>query len=313
MTTAEDWIQQRLESGELTARDIADLTDAFQRQNALQPPDAKPGPQALGKARQLLEFYSKWDVGSPPHAGAPIEEGEVDEGDLPNLALGPKAWQPGIDISHHQTLKPEDLDSELFWFAFVKATEGTSGAGSLDPKMLSHLKALRDHVHTEALGIYHFARPSSARVYGPHAGQPLGEAQNFTRQWELAVEAVGALLPPVLDIEDEKPQIPEPLELIDWCLEWAEHCERLTGRWPIIYSYFSYINVQMKGAASTLGKYPLWLADYRFGPPDTPNGVKDWPWLFWQHSGSGQMPGVVGACDMNVFRGTYTQLLGLVR
>ncbi len=318
MTTSEDWIKAALESGELRPHDIADLADAFQRQNGLRA-DAKPGTKTLGRARALLEYWgADPDETTPSVPSTPVPPSGGDEGEphpqpLPNLALSSTKWESGIDISHHQGLEPDELNPDFIEFAFVKASEGTSGAGSVDPKMLDHLVTLREYPQTEALGVYHFARPSSARIYGPHAGQPLGEAQNFARQWERAVETIGAMLPPVLDIEDEKPQIPEPLELIDWCLEWCEHCERLTGRWPIIYSYFSYLHVQMKGAASTLGKYPLWLADYRAAPPDSPRGVKDWPWTFWQHSGSGHTPGVVGACDLNVFRGTYEQLLGLVR
>lgn len=313
MTTAKDWIQKKLDSGELSAQHIADLTEAFQRQNALRPPDAKPGPQALGRASTLLAYYRDHDTPAPPPPPPPVEPEPIDD-ELPNLSLDPDEWVPGIDVSHHQSLDGDELDGfELdgFEFAFVKASEGTSGAGSVDSKMVSHLQELQDVV--EPLGIYHFARPSSAVLFGPTAGQPLGEAQNFARQWERAVGAVGTLLPPVLDIEDEKPQIPEPTKLIDWCAEWCEHCERLTGRRPIIYTYFSYIHVQLKGVAKTLGAYPLWMADYRADPPNSPREIPDWPWLFWQHSGNGRVPGVSGACDLNVFRGTFDQLRGLIR
>ena len=209
---AEDYIQAKLESGELTARDIADLTEAFQRQNALRPPDAKPGVQTLGRARGLLGYYRDHDTPMPPTPPlSPPPPPPADDDALPNLALEPAHWIDGIDVSHHQSLDEEELNG--FSFGYVKASEGTSGAGSVDTKMVSHLKALQTFV--EPLGVYHFARPSSAAIFGPTAGQPLGEAQNFARQWERAVEAVGSLLPPVLDIEDEKAQIPEPAKLID--------------------------------------------------------------------------------------------------
>lgn len=306
---ATDWIQARLDSGELTAHDIAELSEAFQMQNALTA-DAKPGPVTLARARELLDYYADdggWDS-TPPTPVAP------DGGDLPDLDLPAGSWPEGIDISRHQRFDdPAALPPEQVQFAFVKASEGTSGSGSTDPSMESHLRTLSD-AGVEPLGIYHFARPSSAYVYGPTAGQPLGEAQNFARQWERAQATAGGLLPPVLDIEDEKAQTPEPVALIDWCAEWCEHCRTLTGRSPIVYTYFSYIHVQLKGCVPALAKYPLWLADYRGAPPgEQPTEIAGWPWTFWQYTGSGSVNGISGPVDRNVFRGSSAALLGLVR
>lgn len=310
MPTATEWIEAKLASGDLTAHDIAELTEAFQMQNALKA-DAKPGKDTLGRARHLLDYYIvEVDESVPPTPPVPPPEGT----DLPDLELAAVNWPEGIDISHHQRFDdPDALDVDLVQFAFVKATEGTSGSGSVDPQMEDHLRTLSD-AGVEPLGVYHFARPSSAHIYGPTTGQPLGEAQNFARQWERAKAVAGGLLPPVLDIEDEKSQIPEPSALIDWCAEWCEHCRSLTGRVPIVYTYFSYIHVQLKGCVPTLGRYPLWLADYRGTPPDDqPREIPGWPWTIWQYTGSGSINGIAGAVDRNVFRGTNTQLLGLVR
>lgn len=308
MSNAVEWIQAKLKSGEVTAHDIAELTEAFQMQNALGA-DGKPGTNTLGRARQLLDYYADVDP-VPPTPPVPPPGGETG---LPDLELPTVNWQEGIDISHHQRFDdPDSLALDYVDFAFVKASEGTSGSGSMDPAMEDHLRILSD-VGVEPLGIYHFARPSSAYIFGPTSGQPLGEAQNFARQWERAQAVAGGLLPPVLDIEDEKSQTPGPSQLIDWCAEWCEHCRTLTGREPIVYTYFSYIHVQMKGCVPTLNKYPLWLADYRGEPPDMPREIPDWPWLIWQYTGSGSVVGIAGAVDRNAFRGTHEALLGLVR
>jgi lysozyme len=297
LVDAETYIRNRLAAGDLTHAQIADLVRAFQRQNGLKA-DGKPGAITLGRVDELLTYY-RGETPAPPPSGL---------GELPNLAMDPTSWPLGIDIDHHQRLQGT-LDLGAARFAFVGVTEGTSGRASVDPKFRDHLTALS--AVGVALGVYHFGRPSSARIYGSGFGQPLGEAQNFARQWEVAEGIVGPLLPPVLDMEDEKEQLSNA-ELIDWTIEWCEHCERLTGRRPIVYTYFSFIHTQLKDYVGQLTKYPLWLADYRGAPPQSPREIPGWPWLFWQFTGSGSVGGIRGECDRNVFRGTRAQLESLL-
>ncbi len=300
---AETFIKSRLASDALLHEQIANLACVFQRQNGLKA-DGKPGPITLARVGELLAYYEEaanaWAGASP----------SPELGDPPNLALGPAEWLFGIDIDHHQGIKEDVLDLDAVQFAFVGVTEGTSGRASVDPKFREHLTVLRGQAR--ALGVYHFGRPSSARLFGPNFGQPLGEAQNFARQWEIAQSIAGPLLPPVLDMEDEKEQLSNA-ELIDWTLEWCEHCERLTGRTPIIYTYFSFIHTQLKEYVGDLTRDPLWLADYRGTPPqDAPHHIPSWPWLFWQFTGEGTVRGIRGQCDRNVFRGTRAQLESLL-
>lgn len=298
LVDAETYIRNRLASGDLTHAQLVSLVEAFQRQNGLKA-DGKPGAITLGRAEELLAYYK----GERP---PPSELGE-----LPNLALDPTSWPFGIDLDHHQRIDQTAIDFEAMRFAIVGVTEGTSGRASVDSKFRDHLTALSTG-GVNALGVYHFGRPSSTRRFGPAFGQPLGEAQNFARQWEIAQSIVGPLLPPVLDMEDEKEELSNA-ELIDWTLEWCEHCERLTGRLPIIYTYFSFIHTQLRDYVGGLTKYPLWLADYREAPPQAPREIPSWPWLFWQFTGSGSVGGIRGECDRNVFRGTLSQLGSLLK
>ncbi|KKL74523.1 hypothetical protein LCGC14_2064070 [marine sediment metagenome] len=297
---AETFVKTRLTSGELTHAQIAHLVRAFQLQNGLKA-DGKPGEITLGRIGDLLAYYG----GEITHPTS-LELEKL----LPDLALDPAEWLFGIDIDHHQRIDEDALDLDTVQFAFVGVTEGTSGRASVDPRFREHLTELRSA--GVALGVYHFGRPSSTRLFGPDFGQPLGEAQNFARQWEIAESIAGRLLPPVLDMEDEKEQLSNA-ELIDWTLKWCEHCERLTGRTPIIYTYFSFIHTQLKEYVGDLTRYPLWLADYKGAPPqDAPRDIPNWPWLFWQFTGSGTVRGIKGQCDRNVFRGTRAQLESLL-
>lgn len=298
---AETFVKSRIASGKLTHAQIADLARAFQLQNGLKA-DGKSGPITFDRVDELLAYYA--------HEVA--DRRRESEGS-PNLGLDPAEWLFGIDIDHHHRIDEDvhlDLDASAV-FAFVGVTEGTSGRASVDPKFREHLGELFV-AGVDALGIYHFGRPSSTRLYGSSFGQPLGEAQNFARQWEIAEGIVGRLLPPVLDMEDEKEQLSNA-ELIDWTLEWCEHCERLTGRAPIIYTYFSFIHTQLKEYVGDLTRYPLWLADYKGAPPqESPRDIPSWPWLFWQFTGKGTVRGIRGECDRNVFRGTRAHLKSLL-
>ena len=297
---AETFVKSRIASGALTHAQIINLVRAFQLQNGLKA-DGKPGPVTFDRVDELLAYYE--GVFDPTSPG--LQELQLD------LMADPAEWPFGIDIDHHQRIDGSALDLDAAQFAFVGVTEGTSGRASVDPKFREHLKEL-SVAGVSALGVYHFGRPSSTRLFGPNFGQPLGEAQNFARQWEIAESITSRLLPPVLDMEDEKEQLSNA-ELIDWTIEWCEHCERLTGRAPIIYTYFSFIHTQLKDYVGALTRYPLWLADYRGTPPqDAPRDIPNWPWLFWQFTGSGTVRGIRGECDRNVFRGTRAQLESLL-
>lgn len=297
---ADTFIKSRIASGKLTHAQIADLARVFQLQNGLKA-DGKPGSITFDRVDELLLYYEGDTHPTPP---------ELEKLRL-SLMAPPAEWLFGIDIDHHQGIEAPSLDLEAAQFAFVGVTEGTSGRASVDPKFRNHLEDLA-HAGVKALGVYHFGRPSSARLYGSNFGQPLGEAQNFAQQWEIAENTVARLLPPVLDMEDEKEQLSNA-ELIDWTIEWCEHCERLTGRAPIIYTYFSFIHTQLKDYVGDLTRYPLWLADYRGTPPqNAPRDIPNWPWLFWQFTGSGSVRGIKGDCDRNVFRGTRAQLESLL-
>lgn len=285
MTDSERWIQQRLNAGNLRPQHIELLTRAYQKLAKLTV-DGMPGPKTLEAALCEVVGAEHTETIRPP-----AEK-------IPDLSLDPVSWLEGIDISHHQTVDWDQVPSEKD-FAFFKATEGTTLS---DPKMLEFL----NRSHIPYVGIYHFARPSSAKLHGQ--GDP-------------------RLLPPVLDFEDDKPERGNGVELTDWAEEWVEHCERLIGRTPIFYSYHAYITVVMGGAimkfdkgndgkscVDRLKRCPLWLADYRETPPhDTREPLSSWPWLFWQHSDKGKVPGITPRCDLNVFRGAIDQLDGLAK
>ncbi len=70
-----------------------------------------------------------------------------------------------------------------------------------------------------------------------------------------------------------------------------------TGRW----AWSAYLRAAPPPLLDTIRRrYLLWLASYNggAGPKRTIDG---YPWSVWQYTGKGRVPGVDGACDINVY------------
>jgi len=147
-------------------------------------------------------------------------------------------------------------------------------------------------------GAYHWFSPAVSLV---------AQADNLFR-------AVGKLgpgdLPVALDIERDSvgpdgiagtkddikatDQMAEELSLL---------IEERTGKKPLCYSYGPYLDTRNIEVPSC----PLWIADYRSGPPTVPPGWSSY--AFHQYAGdNGRHPGVEGPCDLNRFRGSLSDL-----
>lgn len=190
----------------------------------------------------------------------------------------------GIDVSRYQAqidwsrVADTGLD-----FAFVKASEGGDFQDELFAANWKHLagSGIRR-------GAYHFYRPSiPAKV----------QADNF-------FATVGHLntgdLPPVLDVETrgETPSSEFVADLKNWLLL----VETRYGVKPIIYTGQNFYN---RFLAGHFPDYPVWIARYKKEFPALADG-RDFQ--FWQFSDQGNLPGITGPVDVNVFTGTALDL-----
>ncbi|MFF2553745.1 glycoside hydrolase family 25 protein [Nocardia sp. NPDC058058] len=168
-------------------------------------------------------------------------------------------------------------------FAMVKATEGVN---YVNPYFVPDSLLMR--AAGVARGTYHYARPNLL----PEAQAALYAATVLGQNGPLD-------LPPVLDLEDSG-GLPAPA-LIDWTHRYLNTVQALTGRVPIIYTYPRFWQTAMADS-NEFTRYPLWIADYRGNDgPEVPGG---WPnWTFWQYTDSGNVPGIAGGTDMNVYSG----------
>lgn len=190
----------------------------------------------------------------------------------------------GIDVSHYQ----KEIDWPLVAaqdvaFAFVKASEGETYK---DRYFCENWDAMKDAGIKR--GAYHFFRPTlSAEM----------QAKNFIEQASLE----DGDFAPVLDIEVLDNVSPEQLRA--GVNTWIQIVEDHFKVKPIIYTYQKFYNKYLSGYYE---EHPLWIA--RYSSWRKPRLKSNQSWQFWQYGSKGQLDGVDGPVDLNVFKGSVDDL-----
>ena len=199
----------------------------------------------------------------------------------------------GIDVSHHNgrvdwpRVAKMRLNADLkITFAFIKATEGGTHH---DRQFKKNWQAA--HQAGISRGAYHF--------YYPHTHSDL-QASSFIN----TVELQSGDLPPVLDVEVDYGQKPDLI--LRGIANWLTIIEKHYGRRPIIYTNYHFYNRFIK---DRFADYPIWIADYS-NESFNVFGAKV---LFWQHNENGQVDGIKGRVDFNVFTGSGGEWLDLLK
>jgi lysozyme len=111
-------------------------------------------------------------------------------------------------------------------------------------------------------------------------------------------------LPPVLDLEWNghsrgcPKRIPAKLAL-EKIKIMLDVMEAHTGKRPIIYTDVTFHREVLAGE---LPGYNFWLRSVAAEPQEI---YRDRPWLFWQFTTTGYVPGIEKPVDRNVFNGTF--------
>lgn len=191
----------------------------------------------------------------------------------------------GIDISHYQgdinwnLLRNSQIEGYPLRFIMIKSTEGSSRT---DSKFKDNFHQAREYGFIR--GAYHFwSNKSSAR----------DQAYFFLNQ----VHLEEGDLPPVLDVE-HKPQDRSTEDFQRDILTWLHIVEDRYHVKPIIYTYYkfkeNYLNTPV------FDDYPYWIAHYYVDKVEYKGA-----WKFWQHTDVGQLPGINGYVDFNIFNGSF--------
>ncbi|MBC8033324.1 MAG: glycoside hydrolase family 25 protein [Chitinophagaceae bacterium] len=197
----------------------------------------------------------------------------------------------GIDVSKYQQfidwglVKEMEVDGVQISFAFIKATEGVR---NIDRHFRRNWKKSRDAGLSR--GAYHFFLPGkSGRMQAAH----------FISQ----VELEPGDLPPVIDIEQTFGVA--PVKIRKQVKEFTDALEHYYKVKPIIYTNISFYNDYLK---KEFEDYPLWIAHYL--QKEKPRIEREW--LFWQHSETGRVNGILSLVDFNVFNGDSLQFKTLL-
>ncbi len=196
----------------------------------------------------------------------------------------------GVDISHYQSkidwdvLRVSNVGGEPLRFVIVKATEGTS---ILDKTFYDNFHRARHH--SLVRGAYHFFIPGT-------------DAEKQADFFISKVNLEPGDLPPVLDVEkDGNLSVDELQEMVR---KWLHVVEKHFGVKPIIYTNYAfkmkYLNTQ------EFNQYPFWIAHYYKEELEY-----EGEWTFWQYTDCGQVAGIDGHVDCNVFNGSLHQLIQL--
>lgn len=194
----------------------------------------------------------------------------------------------GIDISHYQgdidwkQLKNAMIQDCPLRFVMIKATEGTS---RLDDNFNDNFYNAKKYELIR--GAYHFwSNKSTARK----------QAYYYLKQ----VHLEDGDLPPILDVE-HKPKDKSIEKFQQEVLTWLHIVEDKYHVKPIIYTYYKFKDTYL--SAPVFDDYPYWIAHYYVDKVEYKGA-----WKFWQHTDAGQLPGIKGFVDFNVYNGSYYDL-----
>ncbi len=257
--------------------------------------------------------------------------------------LGPGGRIHGADVSRWQHPNDAPIDFEKMHaagmrFVMIKASDTRDDADALSLKyvVMDRSAAQASGLYT---GFYHYAVLPNVKTNE----EVIIDAQTQAQKVIWRIGALGGFnerdLPYALDLENNcvavsgktcSRYLPKA-QITLWAKTFLKMVKEKTGRTPIIYSYPSFLEGAMV-RDDELREYPLWLAQYAIDPADpiAQPGLKEggcyvhsWTtancssqWIIWQYSSCGIAPkyGVPGSrLDLNVFRGTPTTFLDLIK
>jgi lysozyme len=196
----------------------------------------------------------------------------------------------GIDISHYQDKINWDtlFSRHNIDFVFMRAT---AGIDNFDKHFQKNWESIKKAGVIR--GAYHYYRPD----------------ENSEEQARFFIENVKLEegdMPPILDIEKYS-RIQSLKSLKNGLVNWLNIVEEYYQITPIIYTYNQfYLSALFDDPR--FEKYPVWIALYNTNKrPDLL--LKEW--TFWQFTDKGEISGINGDVDINVFNGNLKDMDGL--
>lgn len=197
----------------------------------------------------------------------------------------------GIDVSHHQgEMDWNAIPSTQVQFAFIKATEGGDHKDQ---------RFEENWVAAKKVGIipggYHFFTFCKTGTE---------QAANITQ----TIPKEAGALPPAIDLEygGNCSERPSKMEFISELRTLSDSILSFYGVRPILYSTPSFYEEYLEGE---LHDHIYWARNI-YGKPE-PSDTR--PWQFWQFTNKGEVAGISGPVDLNVFNGDRAALEGILQ
>lgn len=198
----------------------------------------------------------------------------------------------GIDVSTYQL----DIDWDKVAkakkkFAFIRVSHGLA---IQDDKFQYNWRRAREVGVIR--GPYHYFDPR----------------EDVDAQITYFINTIGSLQPgdfaPVLDCEDPNAWAHiEQRDRVPLIIKVMDRIEKAFGVTPELYGSPNFFT-EVLGSQyiAPLGKYNLWIANYRVPAPSVPRAWSDW--TFWQYSDKGKVTGINADVDLDAYNGTLEQL-----
>lgn len=244
----------------------------------------------------LVVGATLWPATASASADGFASAGEAGSSPSEPSALG-SGRLAGIDVSHwNGKIDWERVRDDGYRFAIMKATQGR---GYEDPTYdTNHAEAREAGLRVTA---YEFADPDPARKDARRDADHFVDVANLH----------GKDLVPVLDLEQTGGL--GPSRLIEWVRRWSTRVHERLGRWPTIYTSPSFWDQHMKDTVEFAKRgHRLWIAHWFAKRPNLP--ARRWNgrgWVFWQWSNRGEVRGIEGRVDLNIFDGSSLRKLML--
>lgn len=195
----------------------------------------------------------------------------------------------GTDVSRYQNnVDWRAVRASGISFVFIKATEG---GDMLDANFQEHWRGAREAgIPRSAYHFFYFCRPAHE------------QAAWFIRN----VPKEAGVMPHVLDMEwnhlSPTCRVRPPAATVQREMKtFLDILERHYGKRPIIYTTIDFYN---ENRLRDFNGYEWWLRSVANHPDKIYNNER---FLFWQYTGTGEIPGIRGNADINVYNGTAAQ------
>ena len=192
----------------------------------------------------------------------------------------------GIDVSEYQgvvswnTIAQQKSNYKVS-FTLIRST---AGKDHRDRYFTHNWRESKNNNITR--GAYHYYRPNENSTK---------QAQNFIAN----VKLQSGDLPPVLDVE-QLSKVQSMQSLKSGIKNWLNIIEKHYGIQPILYTGTHFYRDHL----NDFTEYPLWIANYN--QIENPLSEKDW--IMWQFSDQGQINGISGPVDLDLFNGNIEDL-----